>query len=280
MKTIALLRLHILLLVTILVQSLQAYAATFNYGTVIIDQSVSMNKLRADNVSRCEVAINLANQAVREFFDELSGKKLNIKIFGSKGKLKSITNGFASRSESMQALAGLSKVCNLGLTALGDAICSSIDELRSYAVRVQGHQRNLTIFVMTDGLENDSEVCGGLKKIEPNLAITKTWHQKVFDMVITNQEPIVFSARIFWPDEEPVEDFEFLKFLTIVTGSNHGGAYSASTGASNIKKDILQSSMFKSYYQEQVGLGSLVNDKSSFKIISDYDSSYTSKIWH
>ncbi len=238
---------------TALLISSIGWADRLDYATILLDTTGSMNTLRADGSTRCDLAFQMTEDSIYEFFDDDGGQGLNIYTFGVSGNLVSITNGFTDKINALNKMAEIPRVCNQSSTALAEAICVGSDELRSY-----GNSKGssyLTLFVMTDGKELSSQVCGGRDAIESSNYISKQWHQSVWNNIM-NEPVLPVAARIFWPSASEIpDDFEFLKVLSITSGSIRGGA----SGSSIQSKPSAET---RSYYPPIIIPDSVINTKS------------------
>ena len=219
--------------------------------SIVVDNTTSMNKERTVGGTRCSAAFDYAKTAVEKVFDQNPQTLVNIQTFKGKGfstqpritgfprrtgtvfgirirprlariqsmQFVSITDGFKGKQAVLNALADASNNCDGSSTPLADAICKASDTLREAAN--QYGTNKLELFVMTDGKENSSKSCRS-----PN------WRSAVKSK-ITSNPPIALSAVIFWPDSEEIaEDFEFLKGLSLESGSSNGTALRSFTSRS------------------------------------------------
>jgi len=137
-----------------------------SYATAIFDKTGSMRVTRpADGLTRCEYGKELFMQTVGTGIERADF--LNVKTFGQSGEITSLSSGFVdvrgwnryigpgkALYDNIQTQLN-SVSCNSGSTALGDALCSSMDELKS-----QSGATARRIGMVTDAGENASNVCG------------------------------------------------------------------------------------------------------------------------
>jgi hypothetical protein len=154
--------------------SISAQAADTRYGTLLFDKTGSMQAIRADGRNRCEFGKNLFLTSLTNAMNksDLEGRKLveflNLKTFDAPGNLTSISNGFVD-VRSWSSTFGPGKIfydamaakviatqCDGSSTALGDAVCDTIADLRS-----QPTTAGSRLGIVTDAAENFSQVCNG-----------------------------------------------------------------------------------------------------------------------
>lgn len=149
---------------TTLLSSLAMTSHAEYYGTALFDKTGSMNVIRsADDLTRCQFGKSLLLQTIHSGIMNLD--YINVKYFSSPGQLTSLSNGFVD-VRGLNPFAGegkdfydnmeaqLDTVSCSGSTALGDAICDSITELRA-----QGGSSKWRVGLVTDASENASLVC-------------------------------------------------------------------------------------------------------------------------
>lgn len=196
-------------------------------GALLIDVSASMNTVRADGKTRCEVAFQTAEKALIDFFDKAHGTALRIFSFSSSGALEAHGAGYMDRNLALQTFRSIPRTCDGSATALAESICAVVDDLRRNS---PGAQSELGVFLMTDGKENASQSCHQSAGFTPDEIIKSPWHRAVYDYVMTGA-PVRVASLVFWPqgDEIP-DDFEFLKYLSLISGSDLGGGLSNGVG--------------------------------------------------
>ena len=196
-------------------------------GALLIDVSASMNTVRADGQTRCEVAFQTAEKALIDFFDKANGTALRIFSFSSSGALQPHSVGYMDRSSALQSFRSIPRTCDGSATALAESICAVVDDLRRNS---PGEQSELGVFLMTDGKENASQSCHQSPGFMPDEIIKRPWHKAVFDYVLTGPSVRVASL-VFWPQSDEIpDDFEFLKYLSLMSGSDLGGGLSNGVG--------------------------------------------------
>lgn len=208
----------------IVLSQLMVPAYALERGALLIDVSASMQYLRKDNKTRCQVAFETAEKSLSDFFDKAHGSMIKIFSFSANGQLWAASPGYVGREQAFQQLRDMNRTCEGNATALAEAICKVVSDLRSHAVSQTDSE--LALFLMTDGMENDSLECNSVTSFQPRTGIQKPWHQAVYDRVMTGQRVRVASL-VFWPQADEIpDDFRFLKYLTIKTGSEFGGGLS------------------------------------------------------
>jgi hypothetical protein len=170
--------------------SISAQAADERYGTLLFDKTGSMQAKRADGSIRCDfgkklLLVSLANAINKS---DIEGRKLieflNLKTFDSPGNLTSLSNGFVDVRgwsstfgqgkafyDAIEAKISRPDYCNGSSTALGDALCDTIDELRAQPTTARSR-----LGLVTDAYDNASRRCNGptyvTTHIVPRLIIT------------------------------------------------------------------------------------------------------------
>jgi hypothetical protein len=169
--------------------SISAQAADTRYGTLLFDKTGSMQATRTDGRSRCDFGKELFLTSLTSAINksDLEGRKLieflNLKTFDAPGNLTSFSNGFvdvrgwSSTFGPGQVFYNAMKdkvtatACDGSSTALGDAVCDTIDDLRSQPTTARSR-----LGIVTDAAENFSQACNGptyvTTHIVPRLIIT------------------------------------------------------------------------------------------------------------
>lgn len=144
-------------------------ASAQQYATILFDNTGSMQQTRTDGKTRCQYGKDLFLTSVGLAFGKAD--YLNVKTFGAPGQLFSLSSGFYNIA-GLTPLFGPGKVfydniqrqvnalsCDAYSTALGDAVCDSIDELRSSVLSTTTQLPRIAL--VTDAGENSSQRCGG-----------------------------------------------------------------------------------------------------------------------
>jgi len=167
--------------------TIAAHTATADiYGVALFDDTASMMTTReADGLTRCEYAKTLFLEQIG--FAIQNWDYLDARTFSSPGAMTSITNGFvyvknlqANNGAGAQLLSMIETAineqsCNGWSTALGDAICDSMDDLREEG----GKNDSLGMGIITDAGENHSVKCGGRNYIDTHITPKSNINPKV-----------------------------------------------------------------------------------------------------
>lgn len=153
-------------------------ASAEQYATAIFDKTGSMQQTRsADGKTRCQYGKELFLTSIAGAFNKAD--YLNVKTFGAPGELISISSGFY-KITGLSPVFGPGKVffdniqqqvnalsCDAWSTALGDAVCDSIDELRSSVLSTTTQPPRIAL--VTDAGENYSQRCGGTNYVTTHI---------------------------------------------------------------------------------------------------------------
>lgn len=144
-----------------------AFSQNHQYVTILFDNTGSMHFKRANGQSRCEFGKELFASSLRTAI--INGDYLDVKSFSSPGSLSSLSSGFID-VRGLNPFVGAGKVyydrlvarvngltCGGGSTALGDALCDTIDELHA----VNAGNKVARMGLITDAGENASLTCRG-----------------------------------------------------------------------------------------------------------------------
>jgi len=181
------------------------------YATALLDITGSMQSIRtADGLSRCEYGKQLFLKTVAAGINR--SDYLNLGTFDVPGSLASISNGFVN-VKGLSSSVGTGKQlydsiadqvenmpCDGSSTALGEALCDSMDNLRSSSTG-----NNFRLAVVTDAGENSSTHCGGtdyeFKSIYPKMSL---YPKIIFDLTVLVPPGNVGAVRAYQNSEDEV----------------------------------------------------------------------------
>lgn len=129
-------------------------------GVLLIDRSGSMTTVRsATGNTRCVDALTMAREKVQRFFRDLGGLRIAIWTFQDSGVTPLHAGYITSEAAALSYVDSLSPTGCSGYTPLAEAMCRAVDGKPASVVTLSPLPGYLAI--LTDGGENNSDVCNG-----------------------------------------------------------------------------------------------------------------------